>query len=178
MKFYKKKFQQLREARGLTLDDIAEACGCTKQTVQKWEKHPYLKPKPSKIPQIAAILKCKESDLAQYGPIEKAKDDLNKEDEILKKILFGADVADTIRKIHLANHRRYEYPEDSQEEVEEIKNNLLILFQKLASALKIEFEMINNINSFQLNLIGAFIDSDLEPESLQKVLKIVKNYKG
>ena len=178
MIFFKEKFQQLRESRGLRLDDIAEACGCTKQTVQKWEKHPYLKPKPSKIPQIAAILKCNESDIVQYGPIEKAMDNPNKEDEILKKILFGADVADTIRKIQLANHRRNEYPEDSQEDVEEIKNNLLILFQKIASALNVEFDTVSNINSFQLNLIGALIDADLEPESLQKVLKIVKNFKG
>ena len=85
MIFNKKKFQQLREARGLTLDDIAAACGCSKQTVQKWEKHPYLKPKSNRIPQLASILHCKESDLAQYGPIEKAMDDLNKEDEILRK---------------------------------------------------------------------------------------------
>ena len=34
------------------------------------------------------------------------------------------------------------------------------------------------IEKFRSGLIGALIDADLEPESLQKVLKIVKNFKG
>lgn len=177
MKFYREKFLRLREEKGLTQKQVAQACGVAESSVCGWETGINI-PRAARIPQLAAILHCKESDLAQYGPIEKAMDNPNKENEILKKILFGADVADTIRKIHLANHRRYEYPEDSQEEIEEIKNNLLILFQKLACALNVEFDSINNLNSFQLNLIGAFIDADLDPESLQKVLKIVKNFKG
>ena len=71
MIFDKNKFRELREARGLTLNDIARECGCSKQTVQKWEKHPTLKPRPAKIPVLAKLLNCTESDLAIHG---KSKD--------------------------------------------------------------------------------------------------------
>lgn len=67
MIFHKENFRRIREARGLTFDDIAAACGVTKQTAQKWAKHQYLKPRPDKIPKLAAILRCPESEIASYG---------------------------------------------------------------------------------------------------------------
>ena len=63
MIFYKDRFRSLRESRGLTLDDVAVACNVSKQTVQKWEKHVTLKPRPSKIDKIAHVLNCDVSDL-------------------------------------------------------------------------------------------------------------------
>jgi len=67
MKFNKAKFKELREKRGLTLDEIAKKCKVSKQTVQKWEKHPTLQPLPKKILMLYKILNCKAGELADYG---------------------------------------------------------------------------------------------------------------
>jgi len=67
MIFFKKKFQQIRESRGLTLKQVANACDVAEATVQKWEKRSNYQPRPDKIPKLAALLHCQESDLAQYG---------------------------------------------------------------------------------------------------------------
>ena len=73
MKFNKEKFQELREKSGLTMDEIAKACEVSKQTVQKWEKHPTLKPRPKKIAKLAEILACDESELAEFGKSKSMK---------------------------------------------------------------------------------------------------------
>lgn len=71
MIFDKNKFRELREAKGLTMEEVAEACGVSKPTVQRWEKKPNFQPLPKKIPMLCKILNCRESDLAIHG---KSKD--------------------------------------------------------------------------------------------------------
>ena len=72
MIFYKEKFQQLREARGLTLAAIATALGVSQSIVSRWGLKGKGQPLPKKIPKLAEILQCKESDLVLYGPEEGA----------------------------------------------------------------------------------------------------------
>lgn len=70
MIFDKKRFRELREAAGLTLEEIAIACDVAKSTVQKWEKHPVLQPRPRRIAKIAEVLRCEKTDLVRYGDAE------------------------------------------------------------------------------------------------------------
>ena len=67
MIFYKEKFRQLRESRGLTHEEIGAACGVSQSMVSRWEKKGKSQPRSAKIKKIAAILQCKESDLVKYG---------------------------------------------------------------------------------------------------------------
>ena len=56
MIFYKEKFRQLRESRGLTHEEIGAACGVSQSIVSRWEKKGKSQPKPAKIKKIAAIM--------------------------------------------------------------------------------------------------------------------------
>lgn len=69
MIFNKTYFQQRREARGLTLREVATASvtPVAEATAQKWEKRPRFQPRPDKIPRIAAVLGCTAAELATYG---------------------------------------------------------------------------------------------------------------
>ena len=73
MIFYKEKFRQLRESRGLTHEEIGAACGVSQSIVSRWEKKGKSQPRPAKIKKIAAILQCKESDLVKYGDTDMKK---------------------------------------------------------------------------------------------------------
>ena len=66
MIFHKENFRRIREKSGLTFREIAAACGVTESVAAKWASHPYLKPRPARIPKLAAILGCKENELAIY----------------------------------------------------------------------------------------------------------------
>ena len=193
MIFFKKKFQQLREAQGLTLDDIAAACGCSKQTVQKWEKHATLKPRPTKIPQLAKILHCAESDIAQYGPLEKTLDAVNEEDQHLKKMDKQAkkqltDLILRYMELHALDQKEMAARLNVQpstlcawlnpnghgitrKHVERIK----FVCGDAANVANVAGDG-DSVERFRNGLIGALIDSDLSPEALQIALKIVKNY--
>ena len=179
MIFYKNKFQELKEARGLTFDDIAAACGVTKQTAQKWAKHLYLQPRPNKIPKLAAALHCKESDLAQYGPLEKAMDSLNERHERVRDLLFGADVGDEIDNITRARADREELragdPERAEDDAE-IRENLSSMFVKMARQLQVEELPIDALENFRFGLIRALIKTDMAAEEKEKALRIVENF--
>lgn len=66
MIFYKDKFREIRDRLGLTLEDVADACGVSKQTVQKWEKHKYLQPRSSRIQKIAALFRCSPDEFVDF----------------------------------------------------------------------------------------------------------------
>jgi len=66
MIFNRKKFQELREIRKLTQKQIATACEVSEAIVCNWEKGKY-NPRPNKIPKLAAVLGCREDELAAYG---------------------------------------------------------------------------------------------------------------
>ena len=183
MVFFKKRFLQLREARGLTLDDVALACGCSKQTVQKWEKHPSLKPRPAKIPVLAKLLHCEESDLAKYGPFEKALDSVNEESAQLRNLLFGADVSEEVRQIRAALARRGElskrdpnYETTFAEENAEIRDNLRLMFQKLCRCLNVADLPENALDDFRFGLLRSLIKSEMSPKDKETALKIVEKY--
>ena len=74
MIFDKEKFRALRESRGLSLEDVGRSCGVSQSIVSRWESPGKCNPRPAKIPQLAAILHCEESDLAQYGGRENVFD--------------------------------------------------------------------------------------------------------
>ena len=184
MIFYKDKFKKIRESRGLTLKEIATACDVTESTVQKWEKHPTLKPRPAKIPKLAALLRCAESDLARYGgPTERALDCLNERHEQIQNILFGADVGGEIDNIARAGDRRDRIsPRDPNrdaaiaEENAEIRENLRIMFKKISRCLKVAEPPESAIDDFKFGLLRALIKSDMAPEDKDKALKIVENF--
>lgn len=67
MIFHKENFRRIREKSGLTLKEVADACGVSEATVQKWEKRPHFQPSPRRIPRLAAVLGCTTADLATYG---------------------------------------------------------------------------------------------------------------
>ena len=183
MIFFKEKFKQIRESRGLTLKQIAIACDVKEATVQRWEKHATLKPRPAKIPKLAAFLDCQESDLAQYGPVEKALDAVNEEAEQLQNLLFGADVADEVRQIRSAVYRRDDltprdpnYETEVAEENAEIRENLHSMFQKFCRHLKVADLPEGALDDFKFGLLRALIKSDIAPEDKDKALKIVENF--
>jgi len=91
MIFHKDNFKKLREENGLTMNDVAKTCGVSEGTVQKWEKRTNFQPLPAKIPVLAALLHCKESDLAQYGDFPDAPPELQKVvDDLAQKIADSA----------------------------------------------------------------------------------------
>lgn len=145
MLFYKEKFHQLREQRGLTLKNIALVCGVAEATVQKWEKKPNFQPRPAKIPVLAKLLHCAESDLAQYGGnLEKVVDEIRESGEQCNAMLFGANVALEHDRIELAVHHNAELaPNDPTREEQlaennrEIYDNLCLMFQKIAKHLRV-----------------------------------------
>lgn len=184
MIFYKDKFKQIRESRGLTLNQIAIACGVKEATVQRWEKHPTLKPRPAKIPKLAAILRCQESDLARYGgPLEKSLDALNERDEQIREMLFGADVADEIGLIERALDSRSRISSrdpnreaELAEENAETRENLYSMFRKLSRQLQVADLPENALDDFKFGLLRALIKSDMAPADKDKALKIVENF--
>ena len=182
MIFFRNKFQQLREARGLTQKQIAAACGVAESSVCGWETGINI-PRAARIPKLAAILQCQESDLAQYGPVEKALDAVNEEAEQLQNLLFGADVAEEVRQIRGAVYRRDDLsPSDPDcetaiaEENAEIRENLHSMFQKLSRHLKIADLPEGALDDFKFGLLRALIKSDMAPEDKDKALKIVENF--
>ena len=67
MIFHKENFRRIREKSGMTLKEVADACGVSEATVQKWEKRPHFQPSPRRIPRIALLLGCRKEELATYG---------------------------------------------------------------------------------------------------------------
>lgn len=70
MTFNKENFRRIRQERGLTLDDVAAACGVSQSMVSRWEKRGKAQPRPAKIVLIAAALQCPKSEIANYGEAE------------------------------------------------------------------------------------------------------------
>ena len=186
MIFFKSKFKELREARGLTLDQVAAACDVSKQTVQKWEKHKTLKPRPAKIPKLAALLRCEVSDLAKFGgPLEKALDAQNEEAEEIRKLLFGADVAEEINQIRRACQRRNDvskkdpnYAAILAEENAEIQENLRSMFRKIGRALKVADFPQDAKNDFRFGLLRVLIKSDMSAVDKETALRLVEEFEA
>lgn len=188
MIFNKKQFQLLREQQGLTLEEVAKACGVSKQTVQKWEKSKSLQPRPAKIPLLAQLLRCKESDIAQYGGnLELTMDQIQTESEQFKDMLLGADVEnERINITSLVNHRAEEDPSDPDYETnmreyeKTIIENLLLAFQKICATLKVRELPLEDKQAiedalfrFRAGIISALIASDIPAEAKDKALQIV-----
>lgn len=179
MIFYKEKFQALRESLGLTLKEVADVCGVSEATVQKWEKRPRFQPQQKRIEQLTRILHCKESDLVKYGPLEKALDAVNEEAETLRGLLFGADVAEEVRAIRRARADREELragdPERAEDDAE-IRENLSSMFVKMARRLQVEELPIDALENFRFGLIRALIKTDMAAAEKEKALRIVENF--
>ena len=67
MIFHKDRFRYLREQKGLSMRAMARACGVGSATVSRWETMPRFQPSPHRIPRLAAVLGCAESEIATYG---------------------------------------------------------------------------------------------------------------
>lgn len=98
MTFNKENFRRIRQERGLTLDAVAVACGVSQSMVSRWEKSGKAQPRPNKIPLIAAILRCPESEIASYGEAEGERPtlaavaaSLERTLELLRRYLEGAE---------------------------------------------------------------------------------------
>ena len=200
MIFNRKKVLQLREEQGLTQKQVADACGVAESSVCGWENGTNT-PRPSKIPKLAKILHCKESDLAQYGPnIEEIKiSDL----ELFRKRakLSRAQLAKKIKvpeyKIE-AWEKRSEPLEPGHEEdlkevlalnEEELLNMLenMIMNPEFSRQNRISqhrkfirgesFREINNeyVESFRQKAIGKIIMLDIDPSAKDKVLQIIND---
>lgn len=89
MIFDKNKFRELREARGLTLSQVANACNVSQSMVSRWEKEGKSCPLPAKIQKLAAILQCEASDLAIHGK--------SKDEQGINELLIG--IANTLDRI-------------------------------------------------------------------------------
>lgn len=57
------RLRQLREAKGLTLQQVADAAGCTKAYIWELEKKPGQKPSAERIQAIAKLLEVTMEDL-------------------------------------------------------------------------------------------------------------------
>ena len=67
MIFHKDNFRRIREKSGLTFREVGAAVGVTETTAQRWANHPTICPRPTRIAKLAALLGCREDDLAIYG---------------------------------------------------------------------------------------------------------------
>lgn len=76
MVFYPEKFKRIREMRGLTQDDIANAIDYKRQAVQRWEKGKTA-PRPKQVPRLAQILKCSIRDISDLMPSEELARELD-----------------------------------------------------------------------------------------------------
>lgn len=178
MIFFKEKFAWFREKSGLTMKQVADACGVVESTVSSWESGTNT-PRAARIPLIAAALHCDVSELAQYGPLEKALDAVNEEMETLRDLLFGADVAEEVRAIRRARADREELragdPERAEDDAE-IRENLSSMFVKMARQLQVEELPIDALENFRFGLIRALIKTDMAAEEKEKALRIVENF--
>ena len=178
MIFFKEKFAWFREKSGLTMKQVAEACGVVESTVSSWESGTNT-PRAARIPKLAAALHCAEGDLAQYGPIEKTIDSLNERHEQVRDLLFGADVGDEIDSIARARADREELcagdPERAEDDAE-IRENLSSMFVKMARQLQVEELPIGALENFRFGLIRALIKTDMAAAEKEKALRIVENF--
>lgn len=67
MLFYHESFKKIRENKCLTLEEIGERLGVSKQTVQKWEDG-AVRPRPGKIYALARLLDVSVADLSDLRP--------------------------------------------------------------------------------------------------------------
>lgn len=79
MDFFGLLFRNYRESKGLTLQEVAERVGVSKQTVSKWEKG-VAKPLPGKVKALARIIGCSVVDISDLQPEDWL---VNKPDTIL-----------------------------------------------------------------------------------------------
>lgn len=69
MKFYKELFNQLRESKGLTLEDIAKATGVSKGAVWHWTRVDRIEqPRSKRVREIANLLGCSVYDISDLKP--------------------------------------------------------------------------------------------------------------
>ena len=183
MIFFKTKLKEIRESRGLTLSQVANACNVSQSMVSRWEKEGKSCPLPAKIPKLAALLHCSESDLAQFGPMEKALDSLNERHEQIQNMFFGADVGDEIDMIERALDSRDrisssdpDYENELAEENAEIRENLHSIFRKMSRALNVADLPEDALDDFRFGLLRALIKSDMSPEEKNKALQIVEKF--
>jgi len=100
MIFYKDKFKELREQRGLSLAEVGTACGVSQSMVSRWETDEKSSPRPNKIQKIAKCLQCAPEDIAKFGDIEITMDHVQ---EVRERYIseFGADIYDELAAIRL-----------------------------------------------------------------------------
>ena len=66
MDFYKQRFKEFREKAGFTLEEVGKKLKISKQSIEQWESGKS-KPKPCRIPEIAKMLSCKQSDISSLN---------------------------------------------------------------------------------------------------------------
>lgn len=67
MLFYNELFKKIRESKGMTLEEIGQKVGVTKQTVQKWEAG-IAKPRPGKVYAMAKVFGVSAVDISDLRP--------------------------------------------------------------------------------------------------------------
>lgn len=185
MVFFKEKFKIYRESAGLTQKQVAVAIDVTDAAVCGWEKGTNV-PRPKRIKKLAALFGCEESDLVQFdGPLEKALDAQNEEAEEIRKLLFGADVAEEINQIRRAVARREDvskkdpnYAAIVAEENAEIQENLRSMFRKIGRALKVADFPQNAKDDFRFGLLRALIKSDMAAVDKETALRLVEEFEA
>ncbi len=98
MKFYADKFRKIREMRGLTQGDIADALDYKRQAVQRWEQE-LTSPKARMVPRLAEVLNCSVQDISDMI----TEEDLTKGNEMIKTAnqekTYAGKVLRAIRKL-------------------------------------------------------------------------------
>lgn len=200
MIFYKEKFRQLRESRGLTHEEIGAACGVSQSIVSRWEKKGKSQPRPAKIKKIAAILQCKESDLVKYGDTD------TPEPPPVNKLLFyrersGITRSQLAKKIGVEEYiieawenfsQTYDSNFDSliqdalglsDEQMLEINSDVFTIANQMNNAKREyrallrgeSFRTINNAyaEAFRKKAIETIITLDIEPSAKDAVLQVI-----
>jgi transcriptional regulator with XRE-family HTH domain len=78
MKFYKENFKKFREAKGLTMEEVAKLVGVTKQAVEHWEAGRN-KPKARYVQAMANAINHSVIDISDLPPERKLVEETNRE---------------------------------------------------------------------------------------------------
>jgi transcriptional regulator with XRE-family HTH domain len=93
MIFFKEKFRAIRESHGLTLEDVARACGVSQSIVSRWEQKGKSQPRPARIKALAALFHCSPEEFADFEPGRRKSKRLTMEDVALRGAAVQVDLS-------------------------------------------------------------------------------------
>ena len=67
------QLEKIRKAKGLSQENVAQACGVDRSTVTKWENGNFM-PRAEKLPALAKFLGCTIEELLKEGDKDERRD--------------------------------------------------------------------------------------------------------